>query len=168
MADAVLVGAKAGRVTCQAREPESLKRPVLLPYSNLSAEERMGIAWQSHWGLIRSFTTIPVNSMSLWLSTEQCTLPIECVKGIRPGQGLIQLTHRLKINPQDAFLRFRASFKLNLALFRFVFLKVQNVWLRQDNVSVSFTMWLMYVKELLSSSRPWQLSMRFKWLLQNE
>lgn len=146
MADVVIVGAKAGRVTWQAREPESVKRPVLLPYSNLSAKERRGSAWESHWGLTRSLTTIPINNMSLWLSTEQCHLPVECVKGIRPDQRLIQLTHQLKINPQDTFLRFRASFKLSTALFRFAFLKIQNVWLGQDNIFVSFTR-LMYVKE---------------------
>lgn len=154
MADAVIVGTKAGRITWQAREPESLKRSAFLAYSNLLAKEQMGTAWVSHEGLVRSLP--PINSMSLWLSTEQCRLPMEYV---RPGQELIQLTHWLKINSQDTFLRFRASFKLSTALFRFAFLKIQNVWLGQDKISVSFTMWLMYIKELLSSSRSRQLSM---------
>lgn len=44
MADAVLVGAKAGRITWQAREPESLKRSAFLAYSNLLAKEQMGTA----------------------------------------------------------------------------------------------------------------------------
>lgn len=162
MVDAVIVGAKAGRITWQAREPESLKRPAFLPYSNLLAKERMGIAWEFHWGLVRSLPHQQYESLAVY---RQCHLPMEYV---RPGQELIQLTHWLKINSQDTFLRFRASFKLSTALFRFAFLKIQNVWLGQDKISVSFTMWLMYIKELLSSSCSWQHSMWFKWLLQNE